>query len=87
MQIIKILRVESPIHLWSLLKNREEVFECKKELVLFIDFVEIYMNGCKCDEDLNYDNMILSYNEIKNNNELLNYLIICFECDEIRFLK
>jgi hypothetical protein len=87
MQVIKILRVESPIHLWTILKNREEVFESKNELIYFLDCVDTYVNGCKCDEDLNYDNMISSYSDIKNNSDLIIYLTNSFDCNEIRFLK
>ena len=87
MQVIKILRIDSPIHLWTLLKNREEIFESKNELIYFIDCVETYVNGCKCDEDLNYDNMISSYFDIKNDEDLKDYLVKSFECNEIRFLK
>jgi hypothetical protein len=87
MQVTKILRVESPVHLWTLLKNSEEIFESKNELIYFLDCVDTYVNGCKCDEDLNYDNMILAYSDIKNNSDLIVYLTNSFECDEIRFLK
>lgn len=87
MQVVKILRVESAIHLWNLLKNREEVFESKKDLVYFLDSVESYVNGCRCDEDKNYDSMIKYYSSIKENEELKTYLATSFECNDIRFLK
>lgn len=87
MQVVKILRVESSVHLWTLLKNREEIFEGKNDLVYFLDYVENYVNGCKCDEVINYDNMIKSYSGIKENEELKRYLIESFDCNEIRFIK
>ena len=72
MQVVKILRVESSVHLWTLLKNREEIFEGKNDLVYFLDYVENYVNGCKCDEDVNYDNMISIYCLSNNINAILN---------------
>ena len=45
MQVIKILKVESPIHLWTLLKNKEEIFEKSYHLIQFLDCVEEYVNG------------------------------------------
>lgn len=87
MQVIKILRVESPIHLWTLLKNKEEVFEKSYNLIHFLDCVEEYVNGCKCDEESNYGKMMSSYSDIKNDTELIDYLNESFECNEIRFIK
>ena len=87
MQVIKILKVESPIHLWTLLKNKEEIFEKSYHLIQFLDCVEEYVNGCKCDEESNYGKMMSSYSDIKNDIELIDYLTESFECNEIRFIK
>ena len=53
MQVSKKLVVQTPFHLWKLLKNREEIYENNMDLVYFIDTVVNYMDGCKCDEDKN----------------------------------
>ena len=85
MEVSKILRVESPVFLWNILKHREEIFESRNDLVYFLDNFEIYMNGCPCDEEVNYDNMINSYNALDNDDFKI-YLAKSFECNEVRFL-
>ena len=85
MEIRKILVVQSPVHFWNLLKNREEIFENVLDLVMFIDTVDLYINGCECDKNTNYNLMIGQYNSIKDNPVMINYLLKSFECDEIRF--
>ena len=85
MQVSKILKIESPVFLWNILKHKEEIFESRNDLVYFLDNFEIYMNGCACEEELNYNNMLDSYSAL-NNDDLKNYLSKSFECDEVRFL-
>ena len=54
MQVSKILIVESPIHLWELMKNKEEIYENNKQLLLFFDFVQLLLSDCRCNHDENY---------------------------------
>ena len=85
MEISKILVVQSPVHFWNLIKNRDEIFDNILDLIVFIDTVDLYINGCECDKERNYNSMISQYNDIKNNQEMVNHLTKCFECDRIRF--
>jgi hypothetical protein len=85
MEISKILVVHSPVHFWNLIKNRDEIFESVLDLIMFIDTVDLYINGCECDKNTNYNLMVSQYNSIKNNTEMINHLVKCFECDKIRF--
>jgi hypothetical protein len=86
MEVSKILRIESPVFLWNILKHREEIFESRNDLIYFLDCFEVYANGCLCDEEVNYDNMIDSYTAL-DNDEFKSYLAKSFECNEVRFLK
>ena len=61
------------------------IFDNILDLIVFIDTVELYVNGCECDKERNYNSMISQYNDIKNNQEMVNHLTKCFECDRIRF--
>jgi hypothetical protein len=89
MQIDKILIIESPIRLWRLLRTKEEIIDTAtddvlRELILFMDFVDIYLNGCKCDQDENYEIMSSQYDIIKKD-PILSHLLIGFECNKIEF--
>jgi hypothetical protein len=72
--------IDSPIHLWRLLKTKEDLVN-DKSLEIFMDSVDTYMNGCRCIEDINYDIMINNYNDIKNGD--VTELLKIFGCDRI----
>ena len=83
--------VESPIHLWKLLRTKEEIIDTAKDdvaqdLILFMDSVGSYLNGCKCDEDENYEEMSKRFSAVKSV-RVLDHLIAGFECDGIDFKK
>jgi hypothetical protein len=85
MQVSKILIVESPIHLWELMKNKEEIYENNKQLLLFFDFVQLLLSDCRCNHDENYKLVENQYNLIKNDFHIKSFLTQGFECDEVRF--
>lgn len=89
MQIDKILIIESPVHLWRLLSTKEEMIDTAVEgvnhsLRNFMDCVDIYINGCKCNEEENYRIMISQFEAIKEES-IVNHLINGLECDKIEF--
>ncbi len=89
MQIDKILIIESPVHLWRLLSIKEEIIDTaeegiKRSLSNFMDCVNIYLNGCKCNQEENYEIMISQFEKIKEES-ILNHLINGLECDKIEF--
>ena len=89
MQIDKIIIIDSPVHLWRILRTKEEILDQSKNdvffsLNLFMDSVNIYINGCKCDEEENYVDMINQYILIQNEN-IVSHLLNCLECDRIEF--
>jgi len=89
MQIDKILIVESPVRLWRMLDAKNEIIDQASDgiypiLNRFMDSVESYVKGCKCDEEENYEDMMYHYNFIKTE-DVVSHLIKGFECDKIEF--
>ncbi len=89
MQINKIIIIDSPVHLWKILRTKEEILDQSKDdvffsLNLFMDSVDEYINGCKCNEEENYTDMMAQYKLIQSENIVL-HLINCLECDKIEF--
>ena len=90
MYITKILRVESPVRLWKMIQNREEIMEMAagdvyRVLRFFMDSVDSYVNGCRCDEEKNYSIMMFEYENSLRREDVLNHLIKSFGCDRILF--
>jgi hypothetical protein len=59
---MKTIIIKSPMQLWSLLKNKEEIFEVNKDIKRFIYMTEKNIKGCNCG---NTDNEILMRNTYK----------------------
>ena len=90
MQIDKILIIESPLHLWRLIRAKEEIIDQSPDdvffiLNLFMDCVDTYVNGCKCDEEESYEAMNEQYNTSIRLEDVVLHLIKGFECDRIEF--
>ena len=91
MQIEKILIVESPIQLYRLIKAKEEEIldlcdgYVHRGISFFLDCVEMYETGCKCDRDAKYEIMMEQYSYIREESDIVSHLVRCFECDRIEF--
>lgn len=59
---MKTIIIKTPMQLWSLLKNKEEIFEQNKDIKRFIYMTEKNIKGCNCG---NTDNEILMKNTYK----------------------
>jgi hypothetical protein len=82
---MKSIKIESPTHLWTLLKSREEIFENNRNIKRFMLVTEKFIKGCQCGSD----NEMLMNNEwksIKNNTDALELIKKEFSCDELIFL-
>ena len=84
MQIDKILIIDSPVHLWRLLRSKEEVIDQSTDdvffiLNLFMDYTDTYINGCKCDEEESYEAMNEQYNTSIKREDVVSHLIKGFE--------
>lgn len=81
---MKTLTINSPTHLWTLLKRKEELFESNRDLSRFIFVTEKFIKSCQCGSD-NKTLMDNSYKNISNSEEIINILKRDLEYDEIFF--
>lgn len=89
MQIEKVLIIESPVMLYNMMNSRPEILDLAFEetyssLRRFFDSVNLYLNGCKCALEENYNQMMDDYSSIQNES-VYSHLKKCFECDRIDF--
>ena len=55
-EISKILIIKSPQHLFQILKdNNSKIF------ILFKDYMDLFLNGCPCDAEENWDKALIEY--------------------------
>ena len=90
MQIDKILIIDSPVHLWRLIRTKEEILDQAPDGVLsilsiFMDSTDAYINGCKCDKEELYEIMSEQYNTSIRREDVVSHLVKGFECDKIEF--
>ena len=90
MQIEKILIIESPIQLAKMIESRPEILDRSSDedymlLRYFCDSVDLFVKGCKCDEEENYSEMMESYSRIQSDSESISHLASCIGCDRIEF--
>lgn len=83
---MKTLVIKSAVQLWSVLKNKEEIFEHNKELTRFIFVTEKFIKGCQCGSD-NKTLMDNQYNFISTNEEIISLLITELGYEKIIFEK
>jgi hypothetical protein len=83
---MKTLVIKSATQLWTILKNKEEIFESNKELKRFIFVTEKFIKGCQCGSD-NQALMDNQYNFISTNEEIISLLELELGYDEITFDK
>jgi hypothetical protein len=83
---MKTLTVKSPTQLWTILKNKEEIFESNRELARFIFVTEKFIKGCQCGSD-NKTLMDNQFNYISTNEEIITILKNELGYDEIIFEK
>ena len=83
---MKTLTLKSPTQLWTILKNKEEIFESNRELKRFIFVTEKFIKGCQCGSD-NQVLMDNQYNFVSTNEEIISLLKLELGYDEIIFDK
>jgi hypothetical protein len=84
-QISRTLVINSPAHLWTLLKNKEEFYYPKPNINMFMYIVDRYINGCRCDDNIHLLSMNKEYNTLKNNTSVVEMLKTEFQCSDIIF--
>jgi hypothetical protein len=83
---MKTLTLKSPTQLWTILKNKEDIFESNRELKRFIFVTEKFIKGCQCGSD-NQVLMDNQYNFVSTNEEIISLLKLELGYDEIIFDK
>lgn len=89
MQIEKILIIESPIQLAKMIDSRPEILDRSSDddylfLRYLCDSVSLFINGCKCNEENNYEAMMDAYSRVKKESIAKN-IAACVDCDRVDF--
>ena len=83
--ITRKLLIKSPLHLYTLIKDQESLLEKNMVFNLFIFSVLRYLEGCKCDEEINKKYVETEYQVIKTQPEIQNLISIHLKCSEVIF--
>jgi hypothetical protein len=84
-QISRTMVINSPVHLWTLLKNKEEFYHNRPNINMFMYIADRYINGCRCDDNINLPSMNKEYNSLKNNTLVVEMFKNEFQCSDIIF--
>lgn len=84
-KISRVLVVNSPVHLWTILKNKEDLFHSEQSLNLFMYTVNRYINGCRCDDDIHLPSMNKEYESLSKNVIIIELLKVNIQCTDIIF--
>ena len=71
---MKVLKITHPKELWVLLKNREEIYENNHLINIFMDYTDLWINGCPCDEEENFKCMVDTFEEMMEDDNIINLL-------------
>jgi hypothetical protein len=83
-QISRTLVLKSPIELYKILRNKEEL-QINPYIQSFIKITDEYLNGCQCIADIKFSLMNEEYNILSNNVEFIDLLKSNIQCDNIIF--
>lgn len=89
MQVEKILIIESPVQLAKMIDSRPEILDRSTDedymaLMYLCDSVSLFINGCKCNEEENYETMMDAYSYV-NRESICKNIAACIECDRVEF--
>jgi hypothetical protein len=84
-QVSRILLIKSHQHLWSLLKDRDDLWCNTSQLIVFMYAFEKLINGCDCDKSKNLQNVEELYSSIKTDESVKESLKSIFSCTGIVF--
>jgi len=87
MNISRLLYIKSVDQLYKVISDNIELSEKNNKFLPFIDFMNDYYHGCRCDEDFNIKMAKQEYDTISRDPELITQMVEYFKCDGVRFLK
>lgn len=90
MEIKKVLKVESCVHLYRVLDNHTDVLELlDSESLMRLEYYQSvaseYLYGCKCEEEENWARLSAEYESLRSDDGLLASLCCVIGCDRIDF--
>lgn len=62
--ITRNLKIESFVNLYQILKNKENIIQQSDTLIKFRDHMVLYLQGCLCESDVNYQKSIDLYRKL-----------------------
>jgi len=85
-QVTRTLVIKSPIHLWTILKNKEELYHSNPTLNIFMYAVDRYIGGCRCvNDNMSFTLMNIEYVSISKNISIIKTLKDTLQCSDIIF--
>lgn len=90
MEIKKVLRIDSPVHLYRLIDDNMSMFDgCDGDMSIrlryFVDLGADYVHGCPCEEVQSWESLEREYNVVRNETVFIDLLCSVFECDSVNF--
>lgn len=89
MDIKKVLKVESPVHLFRIFESYSIVDNATGDVYesirYYMDLASEYLYGCPCDEEINWSRLKSEYSDGIRQTEVYEYIIQVLGCDRIDF--
>lgn len=82
---MKVLKITTPTHLWTILKRKEEIFESNKDIKRFMFITEKFIKGCSCGSADNKTLMDNCYKLLSEDVTALNLLKENLDYEDIIF--
>lgn len=71
---------------YNLIKDKSHIIEQSSDLVKFRDFMYLYINGCNCSRDDQFNKCLKIYKKLnKIDNQVIQDLKLSIPCDKIIF--
>jgi hypothetical protein len=88
-QISRTLIVKSPQQFYKIIKDNNLV---KNNLIPFLDRMELFLFGCPCESELNWDQSVNEYKKISNIDidhikEFIGCSLIEFHLDDVKLYE
>ena len=65
-KIVKHLRIDSIVEFYNIVKSKEYIIQLCPTLIRFREYMELYLVGCLCEVDVNYQKSLDIYKNLKS---------------------
>lgn len=83
-KISRTLVVKSPIELYKILNNKDEL-QSNIKFQSFMEIFDKYLNGCRCITDISFQLMNEQYNLLSNDIHIIEFMKSTIQCDNVIF--